>query len=616
MREHATQQLSRAYRLDEIAASVATMQSASALEDVARLVLERSCDDGDAQYVHFFHEKIPSRALAECTSLRPLDNVISTRPREAAVLRTRAVARMLKTDWYGAARDLTEGLAMCKNLLDWHNTQEREVHGSGNGDDWERRATALRSDFRLDEKDQPSSLERQLFFHRGSVYLTIACQSINAALDAYHRFQEHDDHTIDGKETPESPGTTRKRNEAKEARARWLEFRKAVRSNARRALRDYTSFLSHFEYTPGLPTDIAERLLGQLSASSPPLSSSSSLSSVSSSSSPSASSERRFRSQQMRLKNIKKDSANSDIPPVTVYKLSELFGERPPENLPPLLCETTTLISTNGTTAPDPNNPFLAGSTYEAATYHPLLPDALHSLLLCHALVQTPPSDLRNHAHMVARLIRVSDGYPIFLSPRSPASAEWADVLRRTSNFIRLAGSWEGLCAGTIGANGLSATITSGNNGGAPGAYQQATNHKNIDNENGKPKHITSPTGGQVPKGASRQEERMQTGAKDESANGKNQDGITLFPPQRRPETKKSFNFCPASERAECISRWILQAPVLPPSETSVKLKGKRCSIMGLSRGHHRAEAWENMEQSGQEQEQELQKPAERGMET
>jgi len=80
MREHATSKLSHAYRLDEIAASVATMQSASALEDVAKHVLQRNDQDPEAQYVHFFHEKIPSRAMAESTSLAPLTEIINACP--------------------------------------------------------------------------------------------------------------------------------------------------------------------------------------------------------------------------------------------------------------------------------------------------------------------------------------------------------------------------------------------------------------------------------------------------------------------------------------------------------------------------------------------------------
>ncbi len=37
-----------------------------------------------------------------------------------------------------------------------------------------------------------------------------------------------------------------------------LEAQKAVRLNAKRALRDYLQYLSHFDYTPELPIEVAE----------------------------------------------------------------------------------------------------------------------------------------------------------------------------------------------------------------------------------------------------------------------------------------------------------------------------------------------------------------------
>ena len=82
LRAMAVQRLAAAYRADEIAASVMVMQGASALDDIAERVLrvgacravpsvrcagaESTCaraepSDADARYVHFFHEKIPSR---------------------------------------------------------------------------------------------------------------------------------------------------------------------------------------------------------------------------------------------------------------------------------------------------------------------------------------------------------------------------------------------------------------------------------------------------------------------------------------------------------------------------------------------------------------------------
>jgi len=66
MFELAVEKLAKAYALDEVAASVASMQSASAVEEVAGKVIEKAKARGeepsrDARYVYFFCEKIPSR---------------------------------------------------------------------------------------------------------------------------------------------------------------------------------------------------------------------------------------------------------------------------------------------------------------------------------------------------------------------------------------------------------------------------------------------------------------------------------------------------------------------------------------------------------------------------
>ena len=84
LRALAVQKLAAAYRTDEIASSVMVMQGGSVFDDIAERVLKvgaclpfsssfpilyrvREPDpaDADAKYVHFFHEKIPSR-LARC----------------------------------------------------------------------------------------------------------------------------------------------------------------------------------------------------------------------------------------------------------------------------------------------------------------------------------------------------------------------------------------------------------------------------------------------------------------------------------------------------------------------------------------------------------------------
>ena len=120
MRELATNKLSQAYHLDEIAASVATMQSASTLEDVAHLVLQREPNNVDAKYVHFFHEKIPSRMMAQCTPLDTLNEIITERPNDGSPLRTRALTRIFKEDYVNSAKDLSEALSSARYIMAQH----------------------------------------------------------------------------------------------------------------------------------------------------------------------------------------------------------------------------------------------------------------------------------------------------------------------------------------------------------------------------------------------------------------------------------------------------------------------------------------------------------------
>jgi hypothetical protein len=61
LRALAVQKLAAAYAADEIASSVMVMQGGSVFDDIAERVLKYDPNDTDAKYVHFFHEKIPSR---------------------------------------------------------------------------------------------------------------------------------------------------------------------------------------------------------------------------------------------------------------------------------------------------------------------------------------------------------------------------------------------------------------------------------------------------------------------------------------------------------------------------------------------------------------------------
>lgn len=458
MRELATSKLSQAYHLDEIAASVATMQSASTLEDVAQLVLQRNPNDVDAKYVHFFHEKIPSRMMAQCTPLHALDEIISERPNDASPLRTRALTRIFKEDYVNSAKDLSEALVTARYQAAQHRAGKDELvlaksYQEHHGRDW-------RQEIKIAEEDQPSSLETQLLFHRAGVYFTIACGHVHAALDGLREAEEskarRDAQTADREclkpETAQELEAHRKRAEA----------RKLVRQNAKRAIRDYTAFLSHFDYTPGIPPELAEEFLRRLGPSA----------SSNSSSGYSSSKNDKMSSNMSRLLDSSSTSSlpvsealvphhrhssqsSNDwpkLPPLTIFPLSQLFDPVPPPQLPPY-------------PDPRPSSASAFGATHESITYHPLLTDALHSLLLCHALLQTPAKEHMRHAHNAARLARVCDGYPIFLAARSPARADWIEVLRRAHNWIGLTQPWESLCRPTPLPGQKSTSDLGGSNG-------------------------------------------------------------------------------------------------------------------------------------------------------
>ncbi|TVY92585.1 hypothetical protein LAWI1_G001035 [Lachnellula willkommii] len=471
MREQATQKLSKAYHLDEIACSVATMQSASTLEDVAQLVLQRNPNDADAKYVHFFHEKIPSRQLAECTSLEPLDEVIAERPSEGEILRTRAVTKIFKDDFFGAAQDLTAALQVCRYYQSQHKAGRQQLQLASEVAAENQRNSRWKEEVKLDEEDHPSSLETQLLFHRAGVYLTIACQHVNEALppkptngvNGRKAAEGKENGNVNSTETPVEKEPPELSPAEKEAQRRRLEARKVVKTNAKRALRDYVAYLSHFDYTPGLPAEIAEEFVRKVNQAANGFkiprpqngANNKSLDLESNASLSNGQLSDALVPHKGPSRNRPQPSNGSrtelpSLPPPIVHQISSLFSATPPADLPPYP-ESATILTTKQQMQASQNEAAKAilaqTDCHEALTYHPLLTDALHSLLLCHCLVQTSARELQRHAHMVARLARVCDGYPIFQAARSPSRADWIEVVRRSDNWIQLTQSWESLCA-------------------------------------------------------------------------------------------------------------------------------------------------------------------------
>jgi hypothetical protein len=422
MRTLATEKLAHAYRLDEIAASVVTMQAASALEDVAMLVLDREEDDPNAKYVHFFHEKIPSRSLATSTTLDALNSVVRQIPTEASTYRTRAVTRIYKDDYSGAIKDLSDGLAVHRLYHAGHQNDQRDIILAKDA----ARTARIGHEPQVEEKDHPSSIEAQFYFHRGNTHLAVACNNIKNALNG----PPPRDSTA-----ATTNGDHQDSHEKEQARIR-VEARKIVRTYAKRALRDFMSFLSKLDYTPGLAAEYTEAFLQRIN---------------------SMTKDRNNRTRSQKLLDVdeyahgaqsgalvkytshdRPDTPLPELPPLKVYKLNELFAPVPPPDLPPFPPSTDPTSKLHSS--------FSLPEYSEAVTYHPLLIETLHSILLCHSLIQTSPKEHLRHAHMAARLIQACDAAPIFLAARSPARSDWMELIRRSGHFPSLENRWEGLC--------------------------------------------------------------------------------------------------------------------------------------------------------------------------
>ncbi|KAL8929766.1 MAG: hypothetical protein Q9208_000910 [Pyrenodesmia sp. 3 TL-2023] len=574
MRELATRKLSRAYHLDEIAASVATMQSASSIEEVARLVLQRNGSDVDAKYVEFFHEKIPSRMLAQSTSLQCLDEIIRIRPADAPVLRTRAVTKIFKEDLLGAAADLTEALAIIRSTETQHKPSQSQtdmlaILGDARELDGIRRAASNNSDAQND--DQPSSLKPQLLFQRAAIYLSLACQSMGSYL---HSLKSSDGLTSVA-EPPPSTAQPQKKDCSPQTHSQSLEARKATKSYAKRALRDYLSFLRFLEYTPGDPAaDTARQCNPSLEKT--------------------ASDQKQPATNPIarRLENLDQctpeEGARSHIlvpfeqkvagsqnghtvprsrrapTPSKIFPISDLFAATMPAGLPPYPVASEQVMKVGSRHHPSSaTNTQAASAHQEAITFHPLLIESLHSLLLCHSLAQTSPKEHLRHAHMVARLTRICNGYPIFLAARSPSRSDWVEVLRRADNWIGLEQSWESLCVPASQTSESKEHQKEETNAEARERTRQEAIMESLADE----RVYNDATFQAAVASRERRAETIQENAHLPDGNGKVIKRLTQ-------EDKRDFPVC--SDRAEAIAMWVKEAPISTAGAGKSKRRRKK----------------------------------------
>ncbi|KAJ3024403.1 UNVERIFIED_CONTAM: hypothetical protein HDU68_008192 [Siphonaria sp. JEL0065] len=268
-REAAVCKMARAYREDEIIASVCMMQCASALDEVAAKVLKKDPDHIDARYVSFFHEKIPSRTLAKNTTTETLDWLIERRPMTAAYYRSRAMVHGFRQEFPEALRDFKRSIALSKKnpgfsfeqgraIMEKHQQkQEMQYHPLKNrkriGYDKKKMMQHQQQlqQHRHDElMEKPEELyDSQVYFLRGAAHHQYAVSLIETAI---HRVNQQFAKTpMANEQAVQTPSTAYTANtvmlgKINSYKGSFNQLKSQLTQLAKKSIKDYVHFLSHF----------------------------------------------------------------------------------------------------------------------------------------------------------------------------------------------------------------------------------------------------------------------------------------------------------------------------------------------------------------------------------
>ncbi|KAF8435665.1 hypothetical protein L210DRAFT_106310 [Boletus edulis BED1] len=417
LRALAVQKLAAAYKADEIASSVMVMQGGSVFDDIAERVLRHDPNDTDAKYVHFFHEKIPSRAnrqLAESTTTQVLDELIAVHPQRLEYYRTRGIVHCFRDEYTLATKDFTYALKEARSARKGR-TAHRSITlpSDSRGKNGKKKKGSNKSNGQAPPNgtsdspegsivegpdgepllvhpsvspNAPDPIEPQLLFLRGATYLQHALYLIESAIVKLEHVSKPGP-ASDGAElrlcylangryggveigNPDGPLG---RSDGPKARAyRGVlgeeSFREDIYGFLRKCIRDHERFLSHFDTLEGgppipggdVPADLAKRV-------------------------------------------------------EIAFLLSELSRPGSHSGGPAGLAGAESLIPPMFT------------------TYHPLLVESRFSILICQFMLGELPTLLTTFARS-AVLVDALEGYPIFLPPRSMAQAEFIEVLERLAS--------------------------------------------------------------------------------------------------------------------------------------------------------------------------------------
>lgn len=412
LRALAVQKLAAAYKADEIASSVMVMQGGSVFDDIAERVLKVDPNDIDARYVHFFHERIPSRQLAESTTTALLDSLIAAQPHRLEFFRTRGIVHSFRSEYTLAVKDFThvlrEARAQRKARM-LHRAHGLPSEQRGKGKKKRGKSASSRSNGQapadgtstppegptidgLDGEplllhpsvlpDAPDPIEPQCLFLRGAAYLQHAVHLIEQAILKLEGIKK--ELTPEGTElrlcylengryggveigNPDGPLGSKEGAKLKAYREVLAneDFKEQVFNLVKKSMRDHERFLSHFDTLEGPSNDPT-------------------------------------------------DDVDWATKAEHAFLLSQSYRPGSPNQPPPPLYPDAPAMFT---------------------TYHPLLVESHFSILIGLILLgdfaTLVPSFYRS-----AMLVDGLEGYPVFLPPRSMAQAEFIEILER------LAGGW------------------------------------------------------------------------------------------------------------------------------------------------------------------------------
>ncbi|KAJ3488123.1 hypothetical protein NLG97_g6256 [Lecanicillium saksenae] len=429
LREMACQKLSEAYRVDETLCSVLTLQPSAGFDDVASQVLDEDPSNYDAEYVHFFHEKTKPQQLPDTKSLALLQGIMLSGHKPEA-LRTRAAVRVFMGGFRHHYSHLTRPISDLTSALFQHRFKKqfgiplppKDAATSRNNVDMEFGEMTKLLCERLGDGSAPKQ-DAQAEAKPESAPSVAPKESRRKKTPKKEDVRKT---IVDPKLIPECLAFTRRSDPQSNAQ---YASERLLRVYARLAKDDLMDFICNLQYSPDWPVSTAADFVI-------------------------------YRKKVVAGENARKIGLRKipqEVPQNRIYQLSDLFARLPPANLPPYPPE---VIITKRWPEPATNITEITSavmgeirespSVCEIVTYHPLLLEALHALLLCHCLLRTPPEEIQQHAYMVARLSRLCDGFPAFEVGYPSSRYDWIDVLKKPTSktgLLPLVATWEELCS-------------------------------------------------------------------------------------------------------------------------------------------------------------------------